>query len=453
MNFPACVRRLAVAVLLALLITVVSASGAVASLQMTPDTSTYQTDGTVHVIVRAGGVVYIGGDFSNVRPNGAAPGANQTPRDNLAAFDAATGQLLSWNPNANGEVRTLAVSPDGSTIYAGGDFTTVGGASHRYLAALPTTSPSDTSTGQPIAWRAYTDGDVRALLAVGARLYVGGNFHHIDGADRRYLAAVNMSSGNLVPWAAQPDSWVNALAISPDGKKVFVAGNFGHIGTAVEHDLVPVDPITGAVGSWGLRPGYAILGLATDATSLYIAGSGDGGHVVAYSLATGKIRWQDGTDGDATAVSVYHDQLIVTGHFRHVHALTAEHIADIDTSNGAVDTNSWTPTENQVLGGFAVLAYGEQVYAGGDFTKVNNQPAAVVRAVRRHQRRHHATHDHERAHRLAHLGYGARTVERPVTLRWAGSDDMSGVCSYHLAQQIGSGSFATIVPPSSPRPA
>jgi hypothetical protein len=57
-------------------------------------------------------------------------------RTHIAALNAATGAVTSWNPNANDVVRALAVS--GSTIYAGGGFARIGGGYQPYVAALAT---------------------------------------------------------------------------------------------------------------------------------------------------------------------------------------------------------------------------------------------------------------------------------------------------------------------------
>jgi hypothetical protein len=92
-----------------------------------PDAGTVQTDGRVTAIVANGGKVYLAGYFTHV---------DGVPRNHLAAVDATTGQLASWDPNANGAVQALAVSSDGTRLYAGGPFTSVNGASRPYLAAL-----------------------------------------------------------------------------------------------------------------------------------------------------------------------------------------------------------------------------------------------------------------------------------------------------------------------------
>src|SRR5687767_6419045 len=85
--------------------------------------TTWQTNGTVWALAYAGGVVFAGGDFTSVRPPGAAAGTADVPRQNLAAFDASTGALLeTFAGHAfDAEVRALATSPDGKVVYAGGN--------------------------------------------------------------------------------------------------------------------------------------------------------------------------------------------------------------------------------------------------------------------------------------------------------------------------------------------
>jgi hypothetical protein len=62
----------------------------------------------------------------------------------IAALDSATGLATTWNPNADFIVWNIAVS--GSTVYAGGEFTNIGGQAKNYLAAL------NSATGLATAW-------------------------------------------------------------------------------------------------------------------------------------------------------------------------------------------------------------------------------------------------------------------------------------------------------------
>src|SRR5687768_8506487 len=112
-------RRLATVSVLVGLALLATLTPALAEPSTTPD-PTAQTNGRVNAVVYAGTTVYLGGAFTEVRPAGAAVGAGVT-RNNLAALDATTGQVLPFDPNVNGEVHALAV--DDGTLYVGGAFT------------------------------------------------------------------------------------------------------------------------------------------------------------------------------------------------------------------------------------------------------------------------------------------------------------------------------------------
>ncbi len=72
----------------------------------------------------SGTTVYAGGRFTTIG------GQN---RNHIAALDATTGAPAAWNPNAQNELETIAVS--GTTVYAGGYFTSIGkGIGHSYFA-------------------------------------------------------------------------------------------------------------------------------------------------------------------------------------------------------------------------------------------------------------------------------------------------------------------------------
>ena len=155
---------------------------------------TVQIDGVVWTQVVVGNTVYVGGLFSNARPAGSQPGQNTTTRNNLLAFDIRTGELItSWNPNANAQVRSLAVSPDGTRLYAGGDFTSIGGVARYRIAAF------DVATGAlDTSFNAGFDYQVRAIGATNSTVYVGGAFSNANGQPRTRLAAFTASNLSLI---------------------------------------------------------------------------------------------------------------------------------------------------------------------------------------------------------------------------------------------------------------
>ena len=86
---------------------------------------TAQIDGIVLDQAVVGNTVYVVGEFKNARPSGADAGENESPRYNAMAFDITTGALLDWAPKVNGKINAVEASADGSTIYLGGNFTSV----------------------------------------------------------------------------------------------------------------------------------------------------------------------------------------------------------------------------------------------------------------------------------------------------------------------------------------
>ena len=68
----------------------------------------------MRAIASANGVVYIGGDFTAVRPPLAAAGTGEIARNRFVALNAYTGCPTSFAPSFNGSIHSMAVSPDES---------------------------------------------------------------------------------------------------------------------------------------------------------------------------------------------------------------------------------------------------------------------------------------------------------------------------------------------------
>ena len=159
-----------------------------------------------------GDTVFAGGKFSSARPAGAAEGTSESARTNLLAYSLSTGVLnTGFKPTLNNAVHVLALSPDNTRLYVGGEFTTVNGSSRSYIVAF------DTSNGQVVTtFKASLNGPVRALAVTSSTVYVGGSFSQANGNNRAGLAAFRTSDGGLLSgWTPSIDrstSTVSALA-------------------------------------------------------------------------------------------------------------------------------------------------------------------------------------------------------------------------------------------------
>lgn len=292
---------------------------------------TAQHDGVAWNQLVLGNTVYVVGRFNNARPAGSPLGQNQTTRNNMLAYDLTTGVLkAAFNPNLNGQALAVAASPDGSRIYIGGEFTSVGGAPRSRIAAL------DPVTGALItSFNARADGPVKALAATASTVYVGGLFTRVNDTSRARLAALRASDGSLITsfapvFTGNPDSSprVNAIVLSPTGDRLVIGGNFVTVNGSNRpgYGLGMISATTGS--SLPLQANdvvrnagkdSAVLSLATDGTNFYGTGYifGTGGNLegaFSASWSTGTITWVEDCHGDSYGVYPSSTAIYVASH-------------------------------------------------------------------------------------------------------------------------------------------
>ena len=346
-----------IAAVLAASLAVTSPATAAVSLPETPR-ATAAPNGRVHAIVRVGETVYLGGSFTAMRRT---DGTSVT-RNRLAAIDIATGEVTGWNPNANGTVLALAASADGTRIYAGGDFTGVGGKSRARLAKI------SAGSGSVSSWNPGASSTVRALLVKGSTIYLGGTFSTVKGISVARLAAVTSSGEVKTTFTPRPNAGVRALALSPDGTRLYVAGSFTSIGGASRRNLAAVSPSSGSARSWAPNPEWFVYGVAVGGDgAVYAGGAGTGGRVASWS-SSGTRRWERYLDGDANVVVVTGNAVYAGGHFHTASGESREKLAAFEPSTGALDP--WAPQADSPAGIYAVHASSGRLSVGGDFDLV-----------------------------------------------------------------------------------
>ena len=349
----------------ALALTMTLARPAAAIVSASPDTMC-QTNGRVNAVAYLGGTLYLGGSFTAV---------NGTTRNRLAACDAATGNLLGWNPNANNVVRALKVSPAGTRVYVGGDFSAVGGAARSRVAAL---SPS---SGAAFGWSPYVNDSVKAVTTSnsGATVYVGGDFDSAEGAGRRHLASFNATSGNLtslkpsISNGAGNFATVLTLDVSADGDTLYFGGDFALVNGHSRRNAAAVSSGIGTLRAWSPASTADVVGELTVSASgntVFVGGRSTGGYAQAYGpTAGGTPVWNVATNGDVEALVVSSSILYAGGHFTTVGGSTRHHLAALRASGGTLQ--SWAPDANGVFGAFGAAITSSRVVFGGEFTTIN----------------------------------------------------------------------------------
>lgn len=408
--------------------------------------STYQTDGIAWAVASAQGKVFVGGRFSNVRPPGVVAGTGdpgEIARSNFVVLDAATGEPTSCQPAAllagdptTASVRSLAVSPDGQTLYVGGFFSTFGGSNRGSLAALDIASCTLVSGFNPAP-----TGMVRAIAATASTVYYGGDFTSVNTGGvlttRLHAAAAGaVGQGNvgaLLPWApatesnatagTNPPTYVNspsvqALNVKPGGGEVVLGGDFERVNGVASHGIASVSDSGAGANVWvnnSIVPTTsAVKSIAVDATGFYTGNEGTGSLQfdgrLAFDWDTHAMRWRDICYGATQSVVVYQDALYSGSHAHNCslmgeypdgarHHLLAETLtvdpnapAVIgntdprpkklawfpDTNDGPADKCGVTPQLWECIGprGLAVAhtAGQDYMYVVGEFSTVNGSP-------------------------------------------------------------------------------
>lgn len=221
---------------------------------------------SVNALAFRNGNLLVGGEFTEV--GGVA-------RRRLAAFNS-SGALQSWYPTngANSTVSAFAMTPDGSALYVGGSFTSLGGSTRRSLAGV------DPTTGALLSWYPTngTDGSVSSMaLDAAGTVYLGGYFGTVGGQTRMNVAAVN-ASGTVTSWYPAGGTGVdylqvNAVAVDSTGT-VYLGGYFESMGGQARKYVAAVDS-AGSVTSWmgtnGADSSVMSLGVGPD-DRVYVGG-------------------------------------------------------------------------------------------------------------------------------------------------------------------------------------
>lgn len=304
----------------------VPATAAQASTVSSTPLRTAQINGVAVAQVVVGTTVYVGGAFTTARPAGAAPGTSTVKRLNLLAYDLTTGKLKSWAPKTNGEVRALARSGDGRTIYAVGPFTRVNGHVRNRVVAIAASTGGVRSRFHPTL-----NGAAYAVAVHGSSVYVGGRFTSASGHTRSRAAAFGTVSGRLLPWRPRTNNDVLGIVVSKTGLSAVIGGRFSLVNGHTQRGSQRVGTGSGRTNlTWKVNdvvgnngPDAAIWSLSTDGTYVYgtgysyhpkgVTGKRLEGTFVA-TWGTGRIHWIEDCHGDTYSAAATASAVYIAGH-------------------------------------------------------------------------------------------------------------------------------------------
>jgi PKD repeat protein len=316
---------------------------------------TAQIDGIAWSQTTAGNTVYVTGKFAHARPAGVAlGGAGTVTRSNLMAYNITNGVMTSFNHALNAQGLVVAVSPDESTVYVGGDFTTVDGVAHSRLAAF------NVATGAVIPGFAPSfNGQVRAVTVTSSAVYVGGSFSSVNGVARSRLAAVAPATGAVLDWNPGANAPVYALTNVLNGSRIIVGGMFSSLSGTPTIGMGSLDAATGGSLPWAVNQiiqnsgaNATISSLTTDGVRVYgtawqftVGGNFEGRF--AADPSTGQLLWMNNCHGDTYSATVLNGVVYSVGHNHDcadISAFPQDNVAIFSSTLHRADAESAAPT-------------------------------------------------------------------------------------------------------------
>jgi hypothetical protein len=268
-------------------------------------------DGTVFAIAEVGSRIIVGGDFTSVSPPGVTGGGQAVTRNYILAFNPTTGAVdTGFVPTLDGTVETLKPGPTPDTVYVGGHFNHVNGATGKGITLLSTV------TGQKVA--GFTSPSMNGVVyGVGKsnnHLLLAGTFTTLGGQTHNGVGSINATTGateqtyittSLTGHHNYNGSGANGavgprqIDVSPDGTRAVVIGNFKQANGVLHDQIALLDLGTGAGTlntNWNTS-GYTAP-CANGAFDTYlrdVAFSPDGSYFAV--VATGGGTFSSNTDG------------------------------------------------------------------------------------------------------------------------------------------------------------
>lgn len=333
-------------------------------------------DAIVNALAISGSNIYAGGEFTTI---------GGTTRNNIAAINATTGAPTAWDPDASAGVSAMVLS--GSTLYVGGSFITIDGQSRSKIAALDTTASAGSIAS---AWDPSADGtaSIMSMVLDGTMLYLGGDFTTVDSQSRNYIAALDTtaSAGNIATaWDPDADALVRSLVLT--GSTMYAGGEFTNIGGQARSYIAALDTTTDTSNAtaWNPDADGAVYVLLQSGSTLYTggmfdnisspAGSFSRSNIAALNTSTGTpTSWDPGANNRVRSMALSGTTLYVGGNFQGPNSIggaSRDFLAALDTGTDTNNATDWNPTADSEV--WTLVYSGSTLYAGGFFTNMGGR--------------------------------------------------------------------------------
>ena len=230
------------------------------------------------------------------------------------------------------------------------------------------------------------NGRVAVVVISGTTAYLGGKFTSMRPAGnpagtgevtRNHAAAINLTTGALLPWNPNVNGLVEAIKVDPINHIVYLGGGFGTVnGSVSRKKIAAVNDSTGAViKGFKTTVNGEVRGIELSNGQLYLGGAFTLPRPNAASVnpATGAFNsaWAPTTDGPVDAITTTQDgsnKIVIGGAFNTLNGVPRNAIGAVDPTSGATLPWAWQGPHRGSFRPFDVVSFSTDssgVYAAG----------------------------------------------------------------------------------------
>ena len=230
--------------------------------------------------------ILIGGNFSKV---------SDKPRQGFARFlpDGSLDTIFYPGLGPDDRVRALAIQPSDSKLLIGGDFTSVGMETRRYIARLNTGGSLDTTFGDDNISMGPNDTVEAIGIQNNGKVIIGGDFTSVDGTTRNRIA--RLDADGSIDTSFDPgsgaDDIVKDVAILDDGN-VIIAGEFSQVSGEQHNGIAKLDSSGTISSTFEVTGTHELIG---DVYTVHILDTGKlliGGHFFIRTIPGSTVDYQ-----------------------------------------------------------------------------------------------------------------------------------------------------------------
>jgi len=277
----------------------------------------------------------------------------------FATFNNTTGEVSLQDLNLHGgEITAMKMAYN--VLYLSGTFTQINSVNRQHLAAI------DLTTGSLLPWAPLINGPVYAFEHRGTQLFVGGDFTTVNSTARNGLAAVHVTTGATLPFTANLDNGaVKTLHIFENS--LFAGGTFTSIEGALRSRVASVDVADGSVLPWNT------LDLEMEEVTRVVANAS----VVAFQDIAYSVVGLNANDGeimfnfpeDIKSILYVDNNMLVGGPFEVLNGSAFNGLAQVSLTTA--EPTSWVPDVLQDASNdpsvYALARTVDRLYVGGGF--------------------------------------------------------------------------------------